>query len=84
MVQGKDMIKTVAVIFGATISFLFAIWLGWIVITALRSGVACIAGGKEFKRETSSFVFWITVSAQTGFAVMFFVIGIMNIMRHLK
>jgi len=62
---------TVVAILGASLGFALATWLGWIVVAALRSGVASIAGGKKFKRKISPAAFWTTVFVQAAFTVMF-------------
>ena len=62
---------TTVAFLGASLGFAFATWLSWIVFTALRSGVASIAGGKKFKRKNSPVAFWTTVFVQTAFTVMF-------------
>lgn len=68
--------KTAGAILGATLGFAFATWLGWVVVAAFRSGVACIAGGKAFKRQKSPLGFWGTVLIQAAFTVMFLSIAV--------
>ncbi len=65
----------IGVIVSALLAFAFVAWLGSIAITALRTGVARIAGGKEFKRKKNSFAYWITVFVQFCFTLMFLAVG---------
>ena len=71
--------KITFMILGVTLALALSMWFGWIVWTALHTGVACIAGGKELKRKSNPLGYWTTVIFQVGFALMFLVVGIMRL-----
>lgn len=76
--SAKNM-KLIPIIISTSLASAFAGWIGWIVTTALRSGVARIAGGKEFKRKKSPFTYWIIVFFQLCFTLMFLTVGLIRL-----
>jgi len=73
--------KIFAIAISVTLAFGFAAWFVWIVRTALRSGVAVIAGGKEFRRRNTPVAYWMTVSVQSCFTAMLLAVGVMRLME---
>jgi hypothetical protein len=71
----------IGVIVSTLVAFSIAVWLGSIAITALRTGVARIAGGKEFKRRKNRFAYWITVFVQFCFTLMFLAVGAIRLTK---
>lgn len=53
---------TAYVILGAAIALGFSAYLWRIAFIAFRSGVARIAGGKEYKIGKNPLIYWFTVS----------------------
>ena len=73
--------NTTYAILGAVLGFGFSAYLGHIAFTALRSGVARIAGGKEYKRKKSPLMYWIAVGVQSSFSALMLCVGITRLVK---
>ncbi len=71
----------ISAILAASLAFLVGAWLSYIVLCALRSGVARIAGGREFKRKKSVWMYWTTVTVQSLFSALMIIVGIMRLTK---
>jgi len=63
-----DLFRILAILIG----FALFIRLAWIVFSALRSGTARVASGKEYKRRKQPVIYFAVVAVQSIFAVMLF------------
>jgi hypothetical protein len=72
-----NIMKIIGVIFSVILALTFSFWFGCIFISALRSGVAEISGGKiKFTRNKHPFGYWVTVFAHLVFTIFFIALGI--------
>jgi len=62
--------KTTATILAALLVLALGVWLAWLAVAALRSGIAYAAGNREFKRKKSPAMYWLAVITQSGFSII--------------
>ena len=62
--------RTTTTILAALLMLALGVWLAWLAIAALRSGVAYAAGNREFRRKKSPAMYWLAVIAQSGFSAV--------------
>lgn len=49
-----------------------SVWLGWCVVSALRSGMAEVVGGRDYRRSQRPWMYGVVVSIQSFLALVFF------------
>jgi hypothetical protein len=72
--------KALVAVIGFVLGIAFALWLGWVVLTAWRSGAACVAGGKEYRRARDPWAYWAVLSIQASLAVMFLLLALARLL----
>jgi hypothetical protein len=73
--------RTLAAGLGAALGFGLSFYLGYIVLCALRSSTACVAGGKEYERKKRPLIYWIIVGIQFCFFVLMLYAGITRLIQ---
>jgi hypothetical protein len=71
--------KSSSAIIGSILALAFSLYLGRIAWTALRSGIAEVAGGKQYRRRKEPLRYWATTATQSLFCLALLIVAVFSL-----